>query len=87
MLKAVAAAKKMEDVTAIVPVYVELGDYHLYNGDYKQSLKYYLLALKFIPQQSEDEVHSQINIQINKIKTLVGETEFKRIMLELKNKK
>ncbi|MBQ8887447.1 MAG: tetratricopeptide repeat protein [Candidatus Gastranaerophilales bacterium] len=87
LLKAVAAAKKMEDRTAIVPVYVELGDYHLYNGDYKQSLKSYLLALKFIPQQSEEDVHSQVNMQINKIKTLVGESEFKRIMLELKNKK
>ena len=87
LLKAVAAAKKMEDVTAIVPVYVELGDYHLYNADYKQSLKSYLLALKFIPQQSEEDIHSQINMQINKIKTLVGEAEFKRIMLELKNKK
>lgn len=87
LLKAVAAAKKLDDTSSIVPVYIELGDFHLYNGDYKQALKSYVLAMKLVPQQSADETQAQINTQINKIKTIVGPDVFKRLMLELKNKK
>jgi hypothetical protein len=43
--------------------------------------------MKIAPQQSVEEVQSQTNESINKIKMLVGEDEFSRIMFELKNKK
>ena len=87
LVKATSVAKKLDDMSYLVSVYIELGDYYLYAGDYKQSLKSYILAMKIAPQQSVEEVQSQTNESINKIKMLVGEDEFSRIMFELKNKK
>ena len=87
LVKAVSVAKKLDDLSYLVSVYIELGGYYLYAGDYKQSLKSYILAMKVAPQQSVDEVQYQTNESINKIKMLVGEDEFSRIMFELKNKK
>ena len=87
LVKAISVAKKLDDSSYLVSAYIELGDYYLYSGDYKQSLKSYILAMKVAPQQSVDDVQSQNNENINKIKKLVGEDEFSRIMFELKNKK
>ena len=87
LVKAISAAKKLDDTSYLVTAYIELGDYYLYSGDYKQSLKSYILAMKVAPQQSVEDVQIQTEESINKIKMLVGEDEFSRIMFELKNKK
>ena len=87
LVKAISVAKKLDDTSCLVSAYIELGDYYLYSGDYKLSLKSYILAMKVAPQQSVDDVQAQTNDNINKIKKLVGEDEFSRIMFELKNKK
>ncbi len=88
MLKrALHCAKKLDDVGAVIPIYLEIGDYHFKRNEYKLALKAYIFAKTLAPQNLSDEVSSQINTNINKIKIIVGETEFSQIMTELKNKK
>lgn len=85
--KALAYAKKTNDISSIITAYSEIAEYHLVKGEYKLSLKAYILAKSIAPNQDSEEIFSQINAKINKIKMMIGESEFIRIMTELKNKK
>lgn len=88
MLKrALYFAKKLDDVGLIIPVYIEIGDYHLKRSEYKLATKAYVIAKTIAPHNVSDDVSSQINMNINKIKMIIGDTEFSQIMTELKNKK
>ncbi|MCD7740334.1 MAG: tetratricopeptide repeat protein [Candidatus Gastranaerophilales bacterium] len=87
LVLALSAAKKLDDITYTVSVYIEIGDYYLRTGDYKQSLKSYILALTLTPAHSADDLKDKINKKMNKIKILLGETEFIQLRNEIKKKK
>ncbi len=87
LVKALSAAKRFDDITYAVFIYVEIGDYYFDVEDYKRALKSYILAKTLIPSQAQDDIHSRINKGINKIKILLGEIEFLKLMNEIKKKK
>lgn len=87
LVKALSAAKRFDDISYAVFIYVEIGDYYFDVEDYKRALKSYMLAKTLIPTQAQDDIHSRINKGINKIKMLLGEIEFLKLMNEIKKKK
>ncbi len=87
LIKALSAAKRFDDIRYALAIYVELGDYYFSEEEYKRALKSYILARTLVPAHSEDEIISKINLRINKIKTLLGDIEFSRLMSEIKKKR
>lgn len=87
LVNALSAAKKLDDITYSVSVYIEIGDYYFDKDDYKQSLKSYVLAQSLLPQHGAEDIYSKINAKINKIKLRIGESEFYILVDEIKKKK
>lgn len=87
LVKALAAAKRFDDITYAIAVYIEIGDYYFDIEDYKRSLKSFILAKTLAPQHGAEDIHAKINKGINKIKSLSGEVEFMRLMNEIKKKR
>lgn len=86
-VNALSAAKKLDDITFAINVYIEIGDYYVYIQDYKQAIKSYILAKTLAPQHSDEDFQSRINIKLNKLKIQLGDIEFMRITTEIKKKK
>ncbi len=86
LIKALSSAKHFDDITYVVSVYIEIGDYYLEKQDYKRALKSYILARNLAPANSDDDIVSRITIKINKIKTLTGDVEYIRLINEIKRK-
>lgn len=84
---ALSAARKLDDITYAVSVYIEIGDYYFDIDDYKQALKSYVLAKTLAPTHSAEDIHSKINSKMNKIKLRLGDAEFLRLTNEIKKKK
>jgi len=87
LIKALSAAKKLDDGSYVVSVYVEIGDYYFEKGNYKQSLKSYIFALTMAPQHISEDLNAKINKKINKIKDMLDDIEFMKLMSEFKKKK
>jgi tetratricopeptide (TPR) repeat protein len=87
LVKALSAAKKLDDIAYCATIYIEIGDYYLSIENYKQAVKSYILAKNLLPQHSAEDLQTKINIKINKIKMMLGDIEFMKIMTEIKNKK
>lgn len=87
LVSALAVAKKLDDITYAVSVYIEIGDYYFDVVDYKQALKSYILAQSLVPQHGADDLYSKINAKINKIKMIIGESEFLILSDIIKKKK
>ncbi|MBE7705266.1 MAG: hypothetical protein E7Z90_05590 [Cyanobacteria bacterium SIG29] len=87
LLKALSCAKRFDDINYAIAIYIELGDYYLNKADYKASIKSYILAKRLISPHSEEDLSIKTNNKINKIKTLLGESEFNKIIEEIKKKR
>ncbi len=87
LLKALSAAKRFDDVSYAVAIYIEIGDYYVSLHDFKHALKSYLLAQNLIPEHSQDEINSKLKSKINKIKVLSGETTFLSMLNDIKKKR
>lgn len=87
LIKALSAAKRFDDIRYALAVYVELGDYYLREEEYKRALKSYILARTLAPAHSAEDIISKINARINKVKLLLGDIEFSRLMSEIKKKR
>ena len=87
LLKALSCAKRFDDINYAIAIYIELGDYYLGKADYKASIKSYILAKRLISPHSEEDLSIKTNSRINKIKTLLGENEFNKIIEEIKKKR
>lgn len=87
LLKALAAAKKFDDVNYAVSVYIEIADYYLNLKNYKQALKSFLLAKRLVNPNSNEGLQIKINDKINKMKILLGDVNFMRIVDEIKKNK
>ena len=87
LVKALNAAKKSDDISYVTAVYMEIGNYYLEIDDYKQSLKSYILAKTMAPQYLAEDMEAKINKKINKIKLMLGDVEFMKLMNEIKKKK
>jgi len=87
LVSALGAAKRMEDISYTVSAYVEIGGFYASQGRFKQALKSYVLVKTIAPAYSADDLQGKINKRINKIKLQIGDTEFLRLMNEIKKKK
>ena len=87
LVKALNAAKRLEDIGYTAATYVEIGDYYSVSKDYKRALKAYMLAKNIVTSYSADNLLSRINNGINKIKMIIGNNEFIRLLNEIKKKK
>ena len=87
LLKALAAAKKFDDVNYAVAVYIEIADYYLNLKNYKQALKAFVFAKRLVNPHATDGLHAKITDRINKMKLLLGDVNFMRIVDEIKKNK
>ncbi len=87
LLKALSCAKRFDDITYAVATYIEIGDNYLLAKDYKRAIKSYILAKRLIPEHTTEDLAEKINVRINKIKSLLGETIFSNIVEEIKKKR
>ncbi len=87
LVNALSAAKRIDDISYTVAVYVEIGDYYLSVDDYKQSLKSYILAMTLVPGHSSEDVKTNINKKLNKLKILLGDADYIKLVSEIKKKK
>lgn len=86
LVKALSAAKRFDDISYAVSVYIEIGEYYFDVEDYKRALKSYILAKTLAPSHSAEDIKAGINSGINKIKMLLGEIEYNRLINEIKKK-
>ena len=86
LVKALSCAKRFDDISYAVSIYVEIGDYYFENQDYRRSLKSYILAKRLAPAHISDKVNKTIDSGINRIKMSVGEADFFKIAEEIKKK-
>lgn len=86
-INALSAAKQIDDLSYQVTAYIEIGDYYFRNEYYKKALKSYLIVRSISSHNSLEEIKTQIDSKINKVKTKLGEVEFLKLMNEIKNKK
>ncbi len=87
LLKALSAAKKLDDVSYSASVYIELGDYYLSLQNYKSAIKAFIFAKTLLPAYSSDDTNKKLNTRLSRIKTSIGEVQFMRYVDEIKKKK
>ena len=86
LVKALSCAKRLDDISYAVTIYVEIGDYYFAIQDYKRSLKSFILAKRLSPAHIAPKVTKAIETGINKIRMTIGEIEFVQITDEIKKK-
>lgn len=86
LIKALSAAKRFDDISYAVSIYIEIGDNYLGIKDYKRSLKSYILAKRLVPEHSTEDLATKIAQRISKIKSLLGEKMFSNLVEEIKKK-
>ena len=86
LIKALSAAKRFDDISYAVSIYIEIGDNYLGIKDYKRSLKSYILAKRLVPEHSTEDLATKIAQRISKIKSLLGEKMFLNLVEEIKKK-
>lgn len=87
LVKALNAAKRFEDNRYCASTYVEIGEYYSNIKDYKRALKAYMLAKNITSSYSSDNIINKINNGINKIKMILGNDEFLKLINEIKKKR
>ena len=87
LINALSAAKQLDDINFIVNTYLEIGDFYILREDYKRSLKSYILAKNLLPSHSSEELQTKIILKINRIKKLLGDVEYTKILNEIKRKR
>ena len=87
LVNALSAAKKFDDLTYAISIYIEIGDYYISIGEFKKALKSYILAKTLTPLHSEENLSENIVVKINKVKSLVGEQIFSQLIDEIKKKR
>lgn len=87
LVKALGAAKRFDDTSYAVSIYAQIGNHYLKTRDYKRALKSFILAKNLSSSNSQGNLISKIDTGINGIKTFLGESEFLKILEEIKKKK
>ena len=87
LVKALGAAKRFDDISYAVSIYYEIGEYYFTSEDYKRALKSYILAKNLMPSHISEKMQKKINNGINRIKILLGDNEFLKLLNEIKKKK
>lgn len=87
LVKALSSAKRFDDISYAVSVYFEIGCYYIDIQDYKRALKSFILAKTLAPQHGADDIQSKLDFGINKVKVILGDIEFVKLMNEIKKKR
>ena len=82
---ALSAAKKFDDLTYAISIYIEIGTFYLDRSEYKKALKSFILAKTLTPLHSEDGLNEKIIDKIHRVKSIVGENNFVQLLDEIKN--
>ncbi len=87
LINALAASKNLDDIIYQISAYTEIADYYYKNGHYKKTLKTYIMVKSIAANNMLRDIELQFDNKINKLKTVIGEVEFLKLMNEIKNKK
>ena len=87
LVNALSAAKKFDDLTYAISIYIEIGTFYLDRSEYKKALKSFILAKTLTPLHSEDGLNEKIIDKIHRVKSIVGENNFVQLLDEIKKKK
>lgn len=87
LVNALSAAKYIDDIKYTASAYIEIGDYYFDLKNYKQALKSYIISKTFVPQHSGEELNTAINMKINKLKLIIGEVDYLKMVDEIKKRR
>lgn len=86
-LKALNAAKHLNDSVLTASTYIQIGDYYYQSNLNEEALKSYFLAKELLLTQSNPDNIRKIDIRINDMKNRLGNNLFNKISMELQNNK
>lgn len=82
LLKAVEAAKQLQDKMYEASAYIQIGDLYYKSNSDEEALNSYLLAKNILINQPDEENIRKIDIRINDMKSRLGEAAFNYILRE-----
>ncbi|MBQ2645255.1 tetratricopeptide repeat protein [bacterium] len=82
-LKALEAAKQLNDYVSIASVYIQAGDYYYQLSNNYEALKSYLFAKEYMLNQPNSDNIRKIDIRINNLKSKTGENLYNQIKSEI----
>lgn len=87
LVNSLNCAKKLEDVSLVVEAYINIGDFYLEKTMYKEAIKSFILSRTMAGGDDTEEIREKIRTKLSKIKMILGESEYNRLLDEIKNKK
>ena len=84
-LKALNAAKELQDNVLIASTYIQLGDYYYQSGTNEDALKSYLLAKALMLKQPNPDNIRKIDVRINDMRNKLGNDLYAKITSEIQN--
>lgn len=86
LVKAMGAAKRLDDSFYLASAYLDLGDFYYNRKIDDKALKSYLSAKKLVVKQSNEENVQKVNTRINDLKVRLGNVKFTQLINEFKRK-
>lgn len=86
LIKAMSAAKRLNDNFYCASAYLDLGDFYYNRKIDDKALKAYFLARKLILKQPNSENVQRVNTRINDLKVRLGTSKFSKLIDEFKTK-
>lgn len=86
LVKALGAARRLDDIFYAASAYLDLGDFYYHRKVDSKALKAYLQARRLILKQPNEENIQKVNTRINDIKVRLGNTKFIQLISEFQKK-
>lgn len=86
LVKALGAARRLDDMFYAASAYLDLGDFYYHRKVNDKALKAYLQARRLIFKQPNEENIQKVNTRINDIKVRLGNTKFIQLISEFQKK-
>ncbi len=86
LVKALGAARRLDDNFYAASAYIDLGDFYYSRRMNSKALKSYILAKRLVMQQPNEENIQKVNTRINDLKVRLGSTKFTQLISEFQKK-
>ncbi len=86
LVKALGAARRLDDSFYSASAYLDLGDFYYNRKMNSKALKSYILAKRLIMKQPNEENIQKVNTRINDLKVRLGNTKFMQLISEFQKK-
>ncbi len=86
LVKALGAARRLDDGFYAASVYLDLGDFYYNRKTDAKALKAYFQARRLIMKQPNEENIQKVNTRINDLKVRLGSSRFAQLIEEFKKK-